>query len=69
MATKEVYAALSALAYNIGDGRGNLNKLTTPTGWTELTLPANITANNPITGFTAIAYTDRKSTRLNSSHQ
>jgi hypothetical protein len=55
MATLYDYAALSALAYNFGNDRGNVNKLTTPllAGWAQLDIP---NANNSLTGFTAAAY-------------
>lgn len=52
MATKEDYAALSALVYN--NVRGPLNNLSTPTGWTELPIYPNGIASF-ITGFTARA--------------
>ena len=55
MASLYDYAALSALVYNFGNDRGNLNRLSTPVlaGWTQLEIPS---ANNSLTGFAAAAY-------------
>lgn len=50
MATKEDYAAFSAIVYN--NARGDENKLDLPANWTLL--PLN--PNSSITGFTAAAF-------------
>lgn len=49
------YAALSAVVYN--NVRGQDNKLTLPTGWTELPIYPNGIVSS-ITGFTARAYSN-----------
>lgn len=56
MATKEEYAALSAIIYN--NARNEFNKLTTlPAGWSPLSLDPS----NSITGFTAAAFINDQS--------
>jgi len=60
MATKEDYAALSAIVYNNARGVGNklVPETGVPPGWTQL----DIDPSNSVTGFSAGAFINTKGT-------